>query len=50
MGDVEQVYRQPGGPTDGGVDRGVDGTGVVGAGDPAGTNNWWTGWTNYAAN
>jgi hypothetical protein len=25
-------------------------TSFVGAGDPAGTNNWWTGWTNYATN
>lgn len=25
-------------------------TGFVGAADPAGTNNWWTGWSNYATN
>jgi hypothetical protein len=25
-------------------------TSYVGAADPTGTNNWWTGWTNYATN
>jgi hypothetical protein len=25
-------------------------TSFIGAGDPAGTNNWWTGWTTYATN